>query len=180
MLASGDELPADIVVTATGLELLFLGGIDLTVDGEPVDPASRLTYKGMMIEGVPNLAVAIGYTNASWTLKCDLTCQYVCRLLDFMRSHGQTQCVPRNADASVTAGGPLLGLYLGLHPALGAPAAPTGCAPAVEGEPELPARLPRPAHEPGGRRRHGVQRSPRPERRGRPRPLSGHQHEEST
>jgi monooxygenase len=113
VLASGQELPADIVVTATGLELLFLGGIALTVDGAPVDPASRLTYKGMMIEGVPNLAVAIGYTNASWTLKCDLTCQYVCRLLDSMRSQGQTQCVPRNSDPSVTSAGPLLGLTSG-------------------------------------------------------------------
>jgi monooxygenase len=112
-LTSGDELPADIVVTATGLELLFLGGIDLTVDGVPVDPASRLTYKGMMIEGVPNLALAIGYTNASWTLKCDLTCQYVCRLLDFMRTHGQTECVPRNSDRSEVADGPLLGLSSG-------------------------------------------------------------------
>jgi monooxygenase len=113
LLTSGQELPADIVVTATGLELLFLGGIDLTVDGAPVDPASRLTYKGMMIEGVPNLAVAIGYTNASWTLKCDLTCQYVCRLLNYMRNHGLTECVPRNTDPSVTEGGPLLGLTSG-------------------------------------------------------------------
>ena len=112
-LTSGRELAADIVVTATGLELLFLGGIELTVDGTPVHPADRLTYKGMMIEGVPNLAVAIGYTNASWTLKCDLTCQYVCRLLESMRSHGQTQCVPRNSDPSVTNGGPLLGLTSG-------------------------------------------------------------------
>jgi monooxygenase len=113
LLGSGQELPADIVVTATGLELLFLGGIDLTVDGAAIDPASRLTYKGMMIEGVPNLAVAIGYTNASWTLKCDLTCQYVCRLLNYMRSHGLAECVPRNTDPSVTEGGPLLGLTSG-------------------------------------------------------------------
>jgi monooxygenase len=113
LLSSGQELPADIVVAATGLELLFLGGIDLTVDGAAVDPASRLTYKGMMIEGVPNLAVAIGYTNASWTLKCDLTCQYVCRVLNYMRIHGLTECVPRNTDPSVTEGGPLLGLTSG-------------------------------------------------------------------
>jgi len=113
LLTSGRELPADIVVTATGLELLFLGGIELTVDGALVDPATRLTYKGMMIEGVPNLAVAIGYTNASWTLKCDLTCQYVCRLLNYMRNHGLTQCVPRNTDPSMSAGGPLLGLTSG-------------------------------------------------------------------
>ena len=54
----------------------------------PVDPATRLTYKGMMLEGVPNMALAIGYTNASWTLKCDLTCDYVCRLLNYMHEHG--------------------------------------------------------------------------------------------
>ena len=113
LLTSGQELPADIVVTATGLELLFLGDIDLSADGTPVDPASRLTYKGMMIEGVPNLAMAIGYTNASWTLKCDLTCQYVCRLLSYMRRHGFSQCVPRNSDAALTDGGPLLGLTSG-------------------------------------------------------------------
>ena len=71
------ELEADIVVTATGMELLFIGGIELSVDGEPVDVSTKLTYKGMMLEGVPNLALAIGYTNASWTLKCDLTCDYV-------------------------------------------------------------------------------------------------------
>ncbi|MBV8690277.1 MAG: NAD(P)/FAD-dependent oxidoreductase, partial [Actinobacteria bacterium] len=76
-LGSGTELPADIVVTATGLELLFIGGIEMTVDGSPVDLPNRLTYKGMMLEDVPNFALAVGYTNASWTLKCDLTCQYV-------------------------------------------------------------------------------------------------------
>ncbi len=94
-LTSGCELQADIIVTATGLELLFLGGIVLSVDGAAVDPATRLTYKGMMLDGVPNMAVAIGYTNASWTLKCDLTCDYVCRLLNHMRDRGSTQCVPR-------------------------------------------------------------------------------------
>ncbi|HVB90609.1 MAG TPA: NAD(P)/FAD-dependent oxidoreductase [Acidimicrobiales bacterium] len=112
LLKSGDELPADIIITATGLELLFLGGIVLTVDGEEVDPASRLTYKGMMLEGVPNLALAIGYTNASWTLKCDLTCNYVCRLLNHMHATGQRQCTPRNRDASI-ATSPILGLSSG-------------------------------------------------------------------
>ena len=111
-LRSGAELEADLVVTATGLELLFLGGIEMSVDGEAVDLASRLTYKGMMLEGVPNLAVAIGYTNASWTLKCDLTCDYVCRLLNHMREAGQRQCTPVNHDSSVTAE-PLLGLSSG-------------------------------------------------------------------
>jgi monooxygenase len=112
LLASGVELEADIIVTATGLELLFLGGMALVVDGAVVDPATQLTYKGMMLEGVPNLAVAIGYTNASWTLKCDLTCDYVCRLLNHMHERGQTSCVPRNSDASAVEG-PLLGLTSG-------------------------------------------------------------------
>jgi cation diffusion facilitator CzcD-associated flavoprotein CzcO len=112
LLVSGQELEADIIVTATGLELLFLGGIALSVDGEHIDPGSRLTYKGMMMEGVPNMALAIGYTNASWTLKCDLTCDYVCRLLNHMRAHGLSECVARDTDAS-PASGPILGLTSG-------------------------------------------------------------------
>jgi len=111
-LTSGRELDADVIVTATGLELLFLGGITLAVDGDVVDPGTRLTYKGMMIEGVPNLAVAMGYTNASWTLKCDLTCDYVCRLLNHLHERDLRACVPRNRDASATSG-PILGLTSG-------------------------------------------------------------------
>jgi monooxygenase len=111
-LSSGAELPADIIVTATGLELLFLGGAELQVDGSPVDLPSRLMYKGMMIEGVPNLAVAIGYTNASWTLKCDLTCDYVCRLLNYMHDHNWQACEPQNAGFS-SPSGPMLGLSSG-------------------------------------------------------------------
>lgn len=111
-LASGEELPADIVVTATGLELLFIGGIDVSIDGEALDLPDKLTYKGMMLEDVPNLAIAIGYTNASWTLKCDLTCQYVTRLLNHLHATGLRQCTPENRDASVTAE-PLLGLSSG-------------------------------------------------------------------
>jgi monooxygenase len=113
LLTSGTELEADIIVTATGLELLFLGGIALRVDGETVDPATRLTYKGMMIEGVPNLAVAIGYVNASWTLKCDLTCDYVCRLLTFMRGRGLTECVAHNDGGASVEDVPVLGLSSG-------------------------------------------------------------------
>jgi cation diffusion facilitator CzcD-associated flavoprotein CzcO len=112
LLESGRELEADIVVTATGLELLFIGGIEVSVDGEPIDLPSKLTYKGMMLEGVPNFALAVGYTNASWTLKCDLTCDYVTRLLNHMRETGMRQCTPVNHDASVTAE-PLLGLTSG-------------------------------------------------------------------
>jgi monooxygenase len=114
LLKSGVELDADIIVTATGLELLFCGGVDLSVDSEPVELSSKLTYKGMMLEGVPNFAMAIGYTNASWTLKCDLTCDYVCRLLNYMRETGQRQCVPVNRDdAAEVVGEPLLGLNSG-------------------------------------------------------------------
>jgi monooxygenase len=112
LLESGRELEADVIVTATGLELLFVGGVALSVDGEPVDLPSRLVYKGMMIEGVPNLAIAVGYTNASWTLKCDLTCDYVCRVLNHMRDTGTTQCVPMNNDSSIVSQ-PLLGLMSG-------------------------------------------------------------------
>lgn len=111
-LKSGTELEADIIVTATGLELLFIGGIHLSVDGETVDLPSKMTYKGMMLEGIPNIAFAVGYTNASWTLKCDLTCDYVCRMLNHMRATGQRQCTPVNQDASVVPT-PLLGLSSG-------------------------------------------------------------------
>jgi monooxygenase len=111
-LQSGQELSADIVVSATGLELLFLGGIELSVDGDPVELKDRLTYKGMMLEGVPNLALSIGYTNASWTLRCDLTCQYVTRLLNRLRDSGLRQCTPVNDDPDVGPE-PLLNLRSG-------------------------------------------------------------------
>jgi len=94
-LASGTELEADIVVTATGLNMLAIGGLQISVDGKPVVLSETVGYKGMMFSGVPNLAAAIGYTNASWTLKCDLVCQYVTRLLEYMDSHGYRQVVPR-------------------------------------------------------------------------------------
>lgn len=95
-LASGADLPADIVVTATGLKLQMLGGARLTVDGAPVQVAKSLSYKGMMLSGVPNFAMAMGYTNASWTLKCELIARQVCRLLNHMRSHGLDVCVAQH------------------------------------------------------------------------------------
>jgi monooxygenase len=101
-LESGEELEADVIVTATGLNLLFLGGMRLSVDDEEVDPAGRMTYKTMMLSGVPNLAFVIGYTNASWTLKADLAAEYICRLLSHMDAHDQSRCVPELTDASVT------------------------------------------------------------------------------
>ena len=94
-LQSGEELEADLIVTATGLNLQLLGGLDVSVDGESVDFSKTLTYKGLMFSNVPNMALAIGYTNASWTLKCDLTCAYVCRLLNHMQAKGYDQCCPR-------------------------------------------------------------------------------------
>jgi monooxygenase len=100
-LRSGRHLDADVVVTATGLKLQLLGGARLTVDGRSVELAKTLNYKGMMFSDVPNLASSFGYTNASWTLKCDLTCEYVCRLLTYMDKNGYRQCTPRNADDSV-------------------------------------------------------------------------------
>lgn len=101
-LQSGEELAADVIVTATGLNLKVLGGVQLSVDGETIEPARTMNYKGMMYSGVPNLASSFGYTNASWTLKCDLTCGYVCRLLNYMDKHGYVQCTPRQNDPSVT------------------------------------------------------------------------------
>ncbi|HET9719396.1 MAG TPA: NAD(P)/FAD-dependent oxidoreductase [Solirubrobacteraceae bacterium] len=93
-LTSGRELEADIIVTATGLNLQMLGGAALTVDGREVKFGETVAYKGMMFSGVPNAALSIGYTNASWTLKCDLICEYVCRLLAHMDEHGYAYCVP--------------------------------------------------------------------------------------
>ena len=101
-LCDGSELEADIIVTATGLNLEVLGGLDVSVDDKPVDFARALNYKGMMYSDVPNMASAFGYTNASWTLKCDLTCEYVCRLLNYMDRRGYRQCVPHNLDPAVS------------------------------------------------------------------------------
>ena len=100
-LKDGSELEADIIVTATGLNLQVLGGLEVHVDGRAIDFARTLNYKGMMYSDVPNLASAFGYTNASWTLKCDLTCEYVCRLLNYMDRRGYKQCVPHNVDPDI-------------------------------------------------------------------------------
>jgi monooxygenase len=99
-LRSGEELKADLVVTATGLSLQMAGGVQLFVDGERVDFSKTIAYKAMMFSDVPNFALSFGYTNASWTLKVDLTCEYVCRLLNQMRKHGHHRAVPRR-DPSV-------------------------------------------------------------------------------
>ena len=101
-LESGAQLDADLIVTATGLNLLVLGGIELTVDGDKVEVPHAMSYKGVMLGGVPNLAFTFGYTNSSWTLRADLVSQYVCRLLEYMDSGGYRQCMPTNRDGSIT------------------------------------------------------------------------------
>jgi cation diffusion facilitator CzcD-associated flavoprotein CzcO len=94
-LASGEHLDADIIVTATGLELVTLGEMDFFVDGNQVDFAKTWTYKGFAYSDIPNMASTFGYINASWTLRSDLTAEYVCRLLNHMRKKGVVQCTPR-------------------------------------------------------------------------------------
>ncbi|HEX8644729.1 MAG TPA: NAD(P)/FAD-dependent oxidoreductase [Allosphingosinicella sp.] len=94
-LAGGEEVEADIIVAATGLVVKLMGGVALDLDGTPADAAGRLVYKGMMLEGVPNLAFAFGYTNASWTLKCDLGARHLCRLLKYMDDRDYRLCIAR-------------------------------------------------------------------------------------
>ncbi|HLJ98894.1 MAG TPA: NAD(P)/FAD-dependent oxidoreductase [Streptosporangiaceae bacterium] len=101
-LKNGEEIDADIIVTATGLRLLPLGGIELTVDGEQVKLPQTMAYKGLMLDGVPNMVFTVGYTNASWTLKADLVSEYTVRLLRMMRAHGYAKAVPVNDDRSIT------------------------------------------------------------------------------
>ena len=101
-LESGDELKADVIVTATGLRLLALGGIRLAVDGRAVELPETMVYKGLMLSGVPNAAFTVGYVNASWTLKADLVSEYVVRLLRHMQRHGYDTAVPVNDDPTVT------------------------------------------------------------------------------
>ena len=111
-LESGRELDADVIVTATGLNLQLLGGMALTVDGTPVNPAETTAYKGLMLSGVPNFAFAIGYTTASWTLKIGLLCQHFCALLSHMDAHGYTVCSPE-APSQDMATRPILDLSAG-------------------------------------------------------------------
>jgi monooxygenase len=100
-LSSGQELQADIIVTATGLNLQLFGGAPIRKDGQPVDLTTTMAYKGMMLSGIPNLAFTIGYTNASWTLKADLVSEFVCRVLNYMDSRGYDVFEPAQPDADV-------------------------------------------------------------------------------
>ncbi len=140
-LASGDELEADIIITATGLNVQAVGGMEITVDGRRFEPSETVGYKGIMFSGVPNFALAIGYTNASWTLKCDLTCEYVCRLLDHM---DQPRLLPGHAGvAGGGAAGPAVPRpAVGLRPARDRPVPQAGRARPVAPLPELRARHP--------------------------------------
>lgn len=97
-LKSGQEIEADVIVTATGLVLQAFGGMEMMIDGRPLELGQTLAYKGVMLSGVPNMASVFGYINASWTLKADLICAYVCRLLNHMEKKGALQVVPRNRD----------------------------------------------------------------------------------
>jgi monooxygenase len=100
-LDTGDELDADVIVTATGLNMLVLGGMQLSIDGQPLALAETVAYKGMMLCGVPNMALTLGYTNASWTLKADLVARYVCRTINHMDAQGAAICIPQPPDASL-------------------------------------------------------------------------------
>ncbi len=100
-------------MTATGLRLKLMGGATISVDGAPVDPAQSLVYRGILYSGVPNMAVATGYTNASWTLKCELAARYVCRLLDHMQARGLDSVVAVADDAAKANTLPFLNLSSG-------------------------------------------------------------------
>ncbi|MBD0321939.1 MAG: NAD(P)/FAD-dependent oxidoreductase [Aldersonia sp.] len=96
---SGSELTADIIVTATGFDMRILPGVEVTVDGERIDPADTVFYKGVMLSGIPNLTHSMGYPNASWTLKADLACRYAVRLIDYMDEQGYSECRPARVPA---------------------------------------------------------------------------------
>ena len=100
-LTSGEVLDADIIVTATGLNMQLLGGLTPTLNGEPIDLTSLMTYKGLMFSGIPNFAITFGYTNASWTLKADLVSEFVCRVLNYMDDNGFDRVVPEHPGSSV-------------------------------------------------------------------------------
>ena len=138
-LRSGSELEADIIVTATGLKLRLLGGLELDVDGTPSRSPKHDGLQGHdAVSDVPNLAFAVGYTNASWTLKCELTSRYVCRLLNHMDEHGYTavHAAPRSERRRSAAAR----LHVGLRAALDQRVPAAGRQAAVEALPELPAR----------------------------------------
>jgi cation diffusion facilitator CzcD-associated flavoprotein CzcO len=112
-LTSGPNVTADIIVTATGLNLKLCGGIQIYVDGKKVDASSLVVYKGVMLSNIPNMVISVGYTNNTWTLKCDLTCEYFCNLLQYMDKNCYKSCVPVLSDCSAVKYEPLLNLSSG-------------------------------------------------------------------
>ena len=161
-LTSGAELDADIVVTATGLQLVTLGEMDIVVDGEPVDFSKTWTYKGFAYSDVPNLASSFGYINASWTLRADLICEYVCRLLNHMAETGTVQCTPRlrASDADMPERDVDRELLVRLHAAGDAPVPEAGRPRAVDQPAELPARQEDVQEVTGRRRRDAIRQGP--------------------
>jgi len=101
LLKSGQLLEADVIVTATGLDLVMFGGAELAIDGKPFEVTQSMGYRGIMLRDLPNLAAIVGYTNASWTLKADLSSEYFCRLINHLDAIGMRQCTPRQTDGSV-------------------------------------------------------------------------------
>lgn len=101
-LNSGEHLDADIIVTATGLNIMLMGNISITIDGEAYKPEQKMVYRGLLAEGLPNMGAVVGYTNASWTLKADLVSEYFCRMINYMDKKGLKQVTPVNNDPSVT------------------------------------------------------------------------------
>lgn len=108
-LKSGEELKADIIVTATGLTVQMMGGTQVVIDGAPMQPRDHMTYKGVLMQDVPNAAMIFGYTNISWTLKVDIACEYICRLIKHMDAKGYRMAVPRDADGCMDEGNTILG-----------------------------------------------------------------------
>ena len=139
MLKSGHRIDADVIVTATGLQLQALGGIAVSIDGAEIKPADRFVYKEHLLEDVPNMAWCIGYTNASWTLRADMTARAVAKLLAYMDSHGYTHAYPHLGDKPMPEK-PTWNLQRGLRATRRACAAEVRHAPAVERAAQLRAR----------------------------------------
>ncbi len=158
-LKSGDLLQADIIVTATGLKLKSLGGMQAMVDGTPINLAGRISYKGMMLRGVPNFSFTLGYSNASWTLKCNLVAEYICRLLNHMSAHGYDYATPVGDEPAIVDT-PAINLTSGYIKQGDRVSSQTGGQEAVEVSPELRPGYARPQVQRRRRRHNGVSSSP--------------------
>ncbi len=103
-LKSGKHLDADIIVSATGLNIQILGGIKATIDGQPLNTSQHMLYRGVMVSDVPNMAMIIGYINASWTLKVDIASEYICKLINHMDKNGYDQVIPQGDATELMEG----------------------------------------------------------------------------